>query len=381
MAEVSFATLPCGNGFKIGVVTLDAQARLNALNESMVVAMYSQLCSWRDDADIAVVWLQGAGEKAFCAGGDVKGLQQLIVQLGPQQALSQVQGFFENEYRLDYLLHKFPKPVLVWGHGVVMGGGLGLLVGGSHRIVTENARLAMPEITIGLYPDVGGTYFLPRMPGKTGLFAGLTGAVFGTDDALFLGLADYCLPASSAETVLSSLQAQPWSMDRHINHELLNQLISSAVVESGISLVTGDFRRHAASLESHMQASSMAELYHDLMDWQPDDPWLVKALATLRMGSPLSAHLIFEQFQRGQKMELAQAFQTELIMSLQCALHQDFREGVRALLVDKDRQPKWQFASVVEVPEHIVSEHFLSPWPEGRNPLLDLIDPSFEEAP
>ena len=371
MQPVLFETLACQSGGAIGVMTLNAPARLNALDETMVLLMAEQLQAWQQDPAIVMIWLQGSGERAFCAGGDVKGLQQAIAAEGAIAALPKVQGFFENEYRLDYRLHRCPKPIVVWGHGVVMGGGIGLLVGGSHRIVTPDARFAMPEITIGLYPDVGGSYFLPRMPGNLGLFVGLTGAQFGADDALYLGLADYCLPAEQRELLISQLQALPWTGEGAADRQLITTCVQqlSAAVEPAAA---GNIRQHQAQIEAHTQGETAAEVTASLLAWQPDDPWLQRAIATFKQGCPVTAHLVFRQCRDGKNLTLEQAFQQELCMSMHCGLKPDFPEGVRALLVDKDRQPQWRFPSVAEVPAAWVDEHFSPPW-EGAHPLADLV--------
>ena len=192
---VLFETLIAENGCQIGVITLNAEKTLNALSLDMIDLMAEQLALWSTDDNIALVLMQAAGEKAFCAGGDLQNLYQSMlthhasVDKDDVRANQYACDFFNREYRLDYLIHTYPKPILCWGHGIVMGGGIGLMAGASHRVVTEKSRLAMPEIGIGLFPDVGGSYFLNRMPGKLGLFLALTGAMVNAADAKFTKLA------------------------------------------------------------------------------------------------------------------------------------------------------------------------------------------------
>ena len=175
------------NGCRIGHATLNAEKSLNALTLDMVDQLYEKLNLWRDDPAIVAVVLDGAGERAFCAGGDIRRLRQSVID-SDYGVNPYGEQFFAREYRLDYLIHRFGKPVLCWGSGIVMGGGIGLLAGASHRVVTQGSRLAMPEISIGLFPDVGAGWFLNRMPGKVGLFLGLTGLRMNAGDALFTGL-------------------------------------------------------------------------------------------------------------------------------------------------------------------------------------------------
>ena len=183
---VLFERLPAANGAVVGLLTLNAEKSLNALSLDMVDLMQAQLSDWQHDAQVAAVFMRGAGDKAFCAGGDIQAIYQSMIAT-PGGPCEYAEAFFKREYRLDYLLHTYPKPVISWGHGIVMGGGLGVHAGARHKIVTEKTRFAMPEIGIGLFPDVGGTWFLNRMPGKTGLFVALTAAALNAGDALYLG--------------------------------------------------------------------------------------------------------------------------------------------------------------------------------------------------
>ena len=197
-APVLFEERSAANGMRFGIATLNAPQTLNGLSLEMVDLLAARLDEWARDPGVALVVLQGAGEKAFCAGGDLHGLYR---SMGENQGKSgwsnaYARRFFEHEYRLDYRIHTYPKPVLCWGHGIVMGGGIGLMMGASHRVVSETSRLAMPEVSIGLFPDVGGSWLLNRMPGRIGLFLALTGAHMNTADAFFAGLADFRLNLS-----------------------------------------------------------------------------------------------------------------------------------------------------------------------------------------
>ena len=210
-APVLFEELTAANGRRIGIATLASEKTLHAISLEMVSLLTPQLQRWQADPGVAMVLLQAQGEKAFCAGGDLQQLYRSMCEHHASPEREDIRAnryaaeFFEQEYRLDYLIHSFAKPILCWGHGIVMGGGIGLMAGCSHRVVTERSRLAMPEITIGLYPDVGGSWFLARMPGKTGVFLALTGANLNANDALFAGLADYRVAQSAKQSVIDAL--------------------------------------------------------------------------------------------------------------------------------------------------------------------------------
>ena len=220
---VLFEVRAAKNGRGIGMMTLNAEKTLNALSLEMIDLMAEQLAAWSTDDNIAMVFMQAAGEKAFCAGGDLQNLYQSMLTHHASAEKNDIRAnpyacdFFNREYRLDYFIHTYPKPILCWGHGIVMGGGIGLMAGASHRVVTEKSRLAMPEIGIGLFPDVGGSYFLNRMPGKLGLFLALTGAMINAADAKFTKLADYAIAQVDKASVLEKLLQQPWRASQEKN--------------------------------------------------------------------------------------------------------------------------------------------------------------------
>lgn len=368
---VLFETLATTGGRKIGVATLNAEKKLNSLSVEMVELLRPQLQQWEQDDSIVCVWLQGAGEKAFCAGGDIRNLYDRIKEVGPEQAADYCQAFFEKEYRLDYQIHRFGKPLILWGHGIVMGGGIGLMSGASHRVVTETSRLAMPEISIGLYPDVGGTWFLNHAPGRSGLFLGLTGANINAADALFVGMADRFVPSAKKSAVLSALQGAQWHSVTRQNHAVVSHVLREH--EALDQLPVSPVRQHFDLIQQLTDGDACADIVANIGALQSDDPWLGKAVATLKKGCPTTAHLVYEQLQRGKKLSLEGVFQMELIMSVQCCLHPDFPEGVRALLVDKDGNPTWRHDSAKAVPASWVEQHFTAPasW-KNHNLLNDL---------
>lgn len=369
-AAVLFDTISTASGHHFGRATLNAPASLNALSLPMVDLLHPQLQAWAQDTSIAGVLLDAAGDKAFCAGGDVVGLCQAIRALPPGQVPPEASAFFEREYRLDHTIHTYPKPIVCWGHGFVMGGGIGLMAGASHRVVTPRSRLAMPEISIGLYPDVGGSWLLSRLPGKTGAFLALTGAHLNAADALFAGLADFLCPHEAHAGLLAGIAAASWRGEQAGDAAQLSHLLEQlgAGTEPPASLLRTHFDRINATI-GHDGLDGIAPRLAALA--QNADPWLAQAGATFAKGSPTSAVLGLEMQRRARHLSLADAFRLELQASVGCCAHPDFAEGVRALLVDKDKAPRWTPATLTEVTPAWIEDH-LCPRFEGPHPLADL---------
>lgn len=357
---------------KIGIATLNTERSLNALSLPMIQALYDKLQVWQADNNIAMVWLEGAGEKAFCAGGDVVSLYKAMQQTQSERDAAITQFFFE-EYRLDYLIHTFGKPVLVWGHGIVMGGGLGLLAGASHRVMTERSRIAMPEVTIGLYPDVGGSYFLNHMPAGVGVFLGLTGASINALDAKYIGLADFALESRLRSQLFDKLLVTNWGDTIALNHDKLNDVLRSLELESINAMPAGQVKPHADTLARLPQFGKASDIAQEIMSWPAEpDSWLAKAQKSLKHGSPITINLVVEQLKRAKGKKLSDCFRMELGLSLRCAQYGEFAEGVRALLIDKDNQPKWRFHSIRSVSDDVIDWLFNSPWSAEQHPLAEL---------
>ena len=367
---VLFEELEAGNNFKVAVATLNSEKSLNALSLDMVHKLYPQLEAWAKDDQVAMVILQGAGEKAFCAGGDVVDLYHASVAIGKGNYAPEVETFFTEEYKLDYLIHTYKKPILVWGHGIVMGGGLGLMAGASHRVVTEKSRIAMPEITIGLYPDVGGTYFLNRMPDGCGLFLGLTGASINAADALYINLADHAMNFDSKDELVQQLQSAAWQDSNEKNHKLLTSILME--FEAKADIPAGNIQNHKELIASLANAERVESAVVNILDEQTEDKWFSRAQASLKHGSALSAQLVFSQLQHGKGKSLAECFKFELGVSVNCAAIGEFTEGVRALLIDKDNQPNWMFENVADVDKALITKMMTSPWSEQAHPLSNL---------
>ena len=354
----------------LGKLTLNLPKALNALNLDMIDRMAAQLDEWEEDDSLACIWIEGAGEKALCAGGDVVALHRESGSYGEQGASQFVQDFFTREYRLDYRIHTYPKPIVVWGSGIVMGGGIGIMSGASHRIVTETTRMAMPEITIGLFPDVGGSWFLNRMPGRTGLFLGLTGAQFNGSDALYCGMADRLLPSDAKQALIDKLAAQPFEKSEQQNHALVSRAVQPLEMTAAAQPAP-NLREHYDVIQQLTDAPTLPEVYRDIIAYNGEDPWLQRAATTLNAGCPLTARIVWEQLRRSKHSSLAQVLQMELALAVNMCGNGQVKEGVRALLIDKDRNPQWQPARIEEVTAEQVEACFAEPW-DGQSPLADL---------
>ncbi|WP_088328741.1 enoyl-CoA hydratase/isomerase family protein [Lacimicrobium sp. SS2-24] len=369
---VIFNKIKTQSGKVIGHARLNNPKALNALSLPMIEALLPTLLAWREDDDVALVVLDGAGQKAFCAGGDVVAMYKAM-QSEPGETPALVEEFFTREYRLDHLIHRYDKPLVVWGHGITMGGGLGLMAGASHRIVTEKARIAMPEISIGLYPDVGGSWFLNRMPSGCGLFLGLTGASINANDACFVGLADHLIDEQRYDDFIEQLQQCQWTDAPTLNHEKLSEICMQFSEESHQLMPASNLQPHTSLIEQISKEAQLADVIAKLIAADKgDDKWLNKAIATLKAGSPITARILFEQLKQGQGKSLEECFRMELGLSCRCAEVGEFAEGVRALLIDKDNQPKWKYADVEGVPDSLIEHFFTSPWAAQDHPLNDL---------
>ena len=366
--------LPAASGCQLGCITLDAPAALNSLTLPMIDAMTASLQTWAKNPEVVAVVLKSASDKAFCAGGDVRRLYDAIRT--NQDAGTPVdtypEDFFGREYRLDYLLHTYTKPVLCWGQGVVMGGGLGLFCAASHRVATESTRAAMPEITIGLFPDAGGTQMLAAMPGKAGLFLGLTGASMNGADVVDLGVANYYIQHQFRPAVIAAMTAAAWQGQPHQDRVVLDEILSPFVRQSATDQIAVNVMSYMDIVNDTLtNCRSYAEVITAIFELEQHNDWFAKAVATLKRGCPVTAGIIVEQLARAPALSLSECFQMEMVIAAQCARHPDFVEGVRALLVDKDKQPRWQHDNLLTLPAVAVTEHFQPPWPE--NPLADLV--------
>jgi len=351
---VLFKEIPTANGQRFGVATLNAPASLNALSVDMVRLLTPQLREWAADAGIVGVLMDAAGEKAFCAGGDLRQLYQTLLDCKAERN-AYAERFFGEEYELDHLIHTFPKPFVCWGHGIVMGGGVGLMAGCSHRVVTEGSRVAMPEVNIGLYPDVGGSWFLRRTPGRTGLFLAFTAAQINAADAIFAGLADVLVPHAAKAEVLEAITTAGWKGTPDADRALMSRLLAQA--GDGAAMPPSKLREHFDLINATLAGDDLLAIDQRLRALQSDDPWLQTAVKTYAKGAPSSVALSSALWQRVPRMSLAEVFRLEYWASLGFCAHADFAEGIRAVLIDKDRNPKWNPATLAEITPAFVEDH------------------------
>jgi len=249
-----------------------------------------------------------------------------------------------------------------------MGGGIGLMAGASHRVVTERSKLAFPEITIGLYPDVGGSWLLNRVPDRAGLFLALTGAPLNSGDAIYAGLADWSLREEQRAAVFDALANAPWSDDSAKVHDELSDLLKqfSSVPDDG------PLQRNCGLVEAVCRHETLELIAASIANIDEGDPWLESAKRSLATGAPSSARLAFELQRRTASTSLVDVFRLEYLVSIKCAAHGDFTEGIRALLIEKDRQPLWRPATLAEATHDWAGDFFLAPWATDDHPLVNL---------
>ncbi len=350
------------------MATLNCPKKLNILTLEKVTLLLETLTAWADDPQITCVLLKGAGEKSFCAGGDIKEILSFVeLDKHPENA----EEFFINEYSLDYLIHTYPKPFIVWGSGIVMGGGMGLMSGASHRIVTETTVMAMPETTIGLFPDVGGTYFLNNIPNNLGLFVGLTGARLSAADAIYANLADYYMQSDQLDTIINLLSQANWSSNQLKNNDITSELLKS-ISNKFVNNSESQLQKNFATITALTNFTNTNDIYNAFIEFNENNPWIQKSINIALKGSPTSFHVIHKQVTDGNQHSLKEIFKIELNMAANMTQHPDFSAGVKALVIDKHNNPKWTPSDIKEVQETNIKDIFASPWEETTHPLANI---------
>lgn len=363
-AAVLFEVRPAGGGHAVGFARLNRPRQLNALTLEMCELLFAQLRAWASDTAIAAVVLEGAGERGFCAGGDVAAVIR-SVRAGTPERFVYGDAFFETEYRLDYLIHTFPKPLVSFAHGVCMGGGVGLAVGASHRIVGDRARIAMPEIHIGLFPDVGGGWFLNRVPGGAGIVLALTGMNINEADALFAGLADYFVPDEERADFIARMLALDWCGEPATDRAQLTRLCLARHRRYHQGLPESNLRQYYDAIRFIAAQPDVRGVRDALLAAATEDPFFRAPADSLANGSPTAAHVSFEYLRRCRQRSLAQVLALDLVLATRCQRGEDFPEGVRALLIDKDRAPQWSPPRFEDVDAQRVAWHFAGDEPGG----------------
>ncbi len=337
---------------KVVEVTLNAPEALNAINGAMVDLLLEKVPAWEADDDVIAIIMQGAGEKAFCAGGDIRALYYEMAK--GAQDVGEI--FFNHEYEMDLMLHQLKTPLIVWGSGYVIGGGMGLLQGAALRIGTHSSRLAMPEVTIGLFPDVGASYFLRQVPDDLGLFLGLTGAMLNGVDARELGLIDALVDDGDLSAVMSALLAMP-KQSQAATFDDLKSVMSQLEVKAQAHSQKSKLAPHKHDIVKALRQPSLDAIVASLVELKGKDEWLDRALSTMTHGSPTSLHLFYEAFSQHFK-SVKEALLHEYVVGVNAARLGEFEEGVRALLIDKDKAPNWRYASVEATPKAWIDQFF-----------------------
>lgn len=399
-ATVNIRECLCSDGHKIAIAELDNPASLNALTYDMLVQLNEALTHWQHDDDIACVFIHGVGDKAFCAGGDVRAMYRILDEAqssavslpaqgtvasipsdGVTKAMGCLTDYFTVEYSTDHLIHTYPKPVIVWGGGIVMGGGIGVYIGASHRVTTPSSRLAMPEISIGLYPDVGSTWFLNHLPQGVGLFLGLTGVAVNATDALALAMTEHILLPEQKSLLLERLTQANWEEDEP--DIIVTQLLDSLGHLATDSHPPSQLLPHLAAIQTACQYGSLDEICQHIEQLPTvkgtnaandanSNQWLEQAKRTLRDGSPISAHICYRQLTQFHYESLADCFRLELALSVRSSELGEFHEGVRARLIEKTGQPNWLYSDVSSVDSGVIDQLFTPLWADNEHPLQHL---------
>lgn len=320
---------------RLGVITLNRPRAVNALTEGMALSMLNRLTAWADDDGVRTVLVRGSGDRGLCAGGDIVAIYEDMLGGGSRTA-----DFWAAEYRLNLLISRYPKPYTAFMDGLVLGGGVGLSAHGSVRIVTERTRTGMPETTIGFAPDVGGTLLLSRSPGETGTHAALTAAHLNGADAIYLGLADYFVPSGQLDDLAAALESED---------------AETAVARFAEAAPTSDLAAKRLWIDACYSSDDAEEIVRRL---RAEGGEAAEAADTIQAKSPTSVKVTLEALRRARGMTLAEVLDQDYRVGLHCLKGPDFREGIRAQVVDKDRNPHWKPATLGEVTADDVGRYF-----------------------
>jgi enoyl-CoA hydratase/carnithine racemase len=350
--SVLFSTSANGT---VGIATLNRPKQLNALTLEMCDLMGRQFSAWANDDSIQCVILNANGDKGFCAGGDVAEVIRHVRAGGPNR-YDYGDAFFATEYALNLMMHTYSKPLVVLSHGICMGGGVGLLAGASHGVLVAGSKLAMPEIHIGLFPDVGGGYFLQDFfHGRDKLIA-LTGCLLTEGDAIEGYLASFVIPQSTHTGFVDAICAIDWADSREENDELISSCIED--MDDGTVQLSGALATFEEDTKKLDQCKTVIEFRDELNELALREPYFATAAKSLSQGSPTAAHVTFEYLKRTRPIDIDEVLALDLILAKQFQRHHDFSEGVRALLIAKDKSPKWSPSDWHAISPALVEAHF-----------------------
>lgn len=333
------------------IVTLNRPRALNALSFDMCRALHGGLARWQTDPDVHAVLIKGEGERAFCAGGDIRWLYEVLTSQGVKPALE----FYALEYAMNVRLHHFTKPYVALLDGITMGGGAGVSVHGSHRVVTERTLFAMPETGIGFFPDVGATYVLPRLRGALGMYLGLAGAGLNAADCVWAGIGSCYVPAEGLAALEDALVRADLTGDAH---RAVDRLLAGFQTDPGPALLAEDIDR----IDSCYGRSDLGAALKALSD--DGTGWGEGQLEQLSSKSPTSLAVTYRQLQEGAALDFDDAMSLEYQLVPRFLGGHDFREGVRALIIDKDGRPEWRPKRLEELSADDIEAYF-RPLPGG----------------
>ena len=332
----------------VAIITLNRPKALNSLSTNMLKPIREKLREWEENNQIRIIILQGAGEKGFCAGGDIKTLYKAQ---SSQEALKNAEIFFEEEYQVDMAIYHYPKPIIACLDGIVMGGGVGLTYGASHRIVTERTKWAMPEMNIGFFPDVGAGYFLNKAPGFIGYYLALTASIINAGDVLFANGADHYMTSDKLQDFLERVKKTDWH-SKDIN-TMINQLIGEY---SSISSENSALESLQTVIDQHFSKNVVEEIIKSL----DNDPskFANETKHLLLSKSPSSLKITLQQLIDAREKTLEECFATDLILARNFLRHKDFYEGVRSVVIDKDRNPRYTYQTLEQFTEEDKKKFF-----------------------
>lgn len=368
---VQVEELSCAEGI-LGVLTLNAPESSNALSRVMVQDLSPVLERWAEDERIRLILIRASGKKAFCSGTHIRELQQGLESTDPMQLTVDQ---FGPEYRMLYLLHRFPKPVIGLAHSQILGSGVGLLQACRYRLITPDAFLALPEVNLGLFPGAGASWYLNRLPEGVGLFLGLTGGSLNASDALRIGLADLVMAPDPADRLIHSLCQQRWSGDVAADDNHLYQLLSQQE-QSGIrQLPESELARHEQDIARLCTNDTLSQTTERLRNHQPpDSAWWQACLENMEKACPVSLCLVGQQLSKGRQLSLRNVLKLELDIVAECTRRSDLKTGIAHWLENRHQSapPAWSYTRISEVPQDVILNHVESPWTAAEHPLAIL---------
>jgi len=341
--EVSFEEMQ-GNGGHLGVITLNRPTVLNSLNHAMVNAMYAQLLAWEHADHIKAVVIRAAEGRAFCAGGDLRLTYDRMKARDPVMT-----SFFYDEYQLNRKIFHYPKPYIALLDGITMGGGVGISIHGSHRVATDRLLFAMPETGIGFFPDVGGTYFLPRLSNRLGYYLGLTGARISSDECVHLGIAHHKISQEALPQLLNDLAQTSFTDDSRA-------AVSTIIEKYRVPVKSSPLMDQQQMINHCFSANTMEEIMYALQ--QCENSICKEAVVAINKKSPTSLKISLRAMQAGSKSDFDTCMRQEYRLVSRFLLGHDFAEGIRAVIIDKDQMPKWNPSSIEDVTNANVEKYF-----------------------